>query len=764
MKKKNTFYDRPNSNRGGALLSVIIVMAIVGILGALVMSMAYTNFKMKVVDRKAKDNFYTAEKVLEEVCAGLQAEASKQYSKAYAYVMEHYNGSTSSVDKMKKDFNTMFVVNMVDALKLGNDSGYYKIATLRNYVKDTYTGRPFIGTTNMTVPEGAQATEIDKIRTTNIIDTLEDGICLRNVNVTYTEGDYYNTITTDIKIATPDVGFAMIATMPEIAEFSFISEGGIVISDSGSLSLNGKAYAGIGIDETKEESILVDEGTSFLGNGAQTSLLVSKGDTKLNGGAAFEVNSNTSFWTSSLTAGENGDNSANNSIKLLGRTYVEDDTTLDGTGNSLILGGQYYGYGNDGDRNADGNSAIIINGHSSMLDMSQLKSLVLAGTSFVGTAGENYDSIKDGNQPLPEGLNKDDILMGDSIAIKTNQLAYLVPVECEGIVTNPMTYDQYKTLISGTDWKTKILNSTLKGIRRTLSSYGDGAVDITPVFTNRNGGVVYLYLDFSDAAIASRYFMDYYAGNSTKVQSYLEDYVGNVQFNATMSRIVTRGNYLIPTDSGVGYAERTGNVAQTTQEQINYRDSFEALCTKLITNKTLLNQTEEVGNTVYENLVYEQAIEEFFDALDDATTTELSNQGITYDDINRVAIIKQGSDIYTIVVQNHEPTDDSYEVPAAYKKGVIIATGAVDMSNTTTWEGLLICGDELTVSDGTKTLKANTDIVGKAMMATCKIGSETYYALNFFKDGRDYFTENQDKYNDKSDIRNCMSFENYKSE
>ena len=34
---------KKNSNRGGALLSVVIVMAIAGILGALAISIAYTN-------------------------------------------------------------------------------------------------------------------------------------------------------------------------------------------------------------------------------------------------------------------------------------------------------------------------------------------------------------------------------------------------------------------------------------------------------------------------------------------------------------------------------------------------------------------------------------------------------------------------------------------------------------------------------------------------------------------------------------------------
>ena len=55
---------KANSNRGGALLSVIIAMTVVGILGALVLSNSYTNFQMKQIDKKSKDNFHSAESVL----------------------------------------------------------------------------------------------------------------------------------------------------------------------------------------------------------------------------------------------------------------------------------------------------------------------------------------------------------------------------------------------------------------------------------------------------------------------------------------------------------------------------------------------------------------------------------------------------------------------------------------------------------------------------------------------------------------------------
>ena len=79
MKKQK----RSNSNRGGAMISVIIAMTVVGILGAVVLSISYTNFRMKQIDKKSKENFYSAEAVLDDIMVGLQEVVSEQYKIVY---------------------------------------------------------------------------------------------------------------------------------------------------------------------------------------------------------------------------------------------------------------------------------------------------------------------------------------------------------------------------------------------------------------------------------------------------------------------------------------------------------------------------------------------------------------------------------------------------------------------------------------------------------------------------------------------------------
>lgn len=85
-------------NQGFSLFTVIIAVSFVAILGLLVLYIALSNFQMKITDLKGKDSFYTAERALEEIRAGLQEDVGEAMSKAYTQVLENYNKDNSSKD------------------------------------------------------------------------------------------------------------------------------------------------------------------------------------------------------------------------------------------------------------------------------------------------------------------------------------------------------------------------------------------------------------------------------------------------------------------------------------------------------------------------------------------------------------------------------------------------------------------------------------------------------------------------------------------
>ena len=70
---------------------VLIMVAFLSILAAILMFAAYGGYRMRLEDKQGKDNFYTAETVLDEINVGLQSEVSDALSKAYQEVMVNYS-------------------------------------------------------------------------------------------------------------------------------------------------------------------------------------------------------------------------------------------------------------------------------------------------------------------------------------------------------------------------------------------------------------------------------------------------------------------------------------------------------------------------------------------------------------------------------------------------------------------------------------------------------------------------------------------------
>ena len=770
-------WNKADSNRGGALLSVIIAMTVVGILGTLVLSISYTNFRMKQIDKKSKDNFYSAEAVLDEIFVGLQGVVSEQYKDAYTTVMENY-GDYDTSEEIAEDFNREFVLNMVAVLqRSAGDPEHYNIGTIESLVKRSN----YPSTDSFTVSSVVASTATDALGNVtytydNRLETLQDGLNIRNLVVTYMNNGYVNTITTDIKISTPALEFAIISTMPEIAEYIMIAQGGMETEAGAQFKLQGKAYAG-------EKGIYLGTGSMFDANNEDTTLLVTEGDISVVGTSTkFMTHQNTSLWAKSITASAENSEAVGaleitNDISLMGRTYIKDDITLNGPKNRLTLGGQYYGYSNN-DADASGSSAVIVNGAGTKLDMSALKTLVVAGTSFVATKDHSVAGVTGAN-----------VLMGDSIAVKGNQIAYLVPTECKGIVSNPMSYDQYESLIANQDWENEAMNTVLSTLNRSLASYGK--ISIQPVFTARDSGTVYLYLRFEDAAIASQYFMDYYGSEGgKKIKNYLNSYVTDFAFEHNeMNRLVTQGNYLVQENKNTAtYAANTGDVATSAQELLNYRDSYKALCAKLVENMSSLT-AEELEREVYDNLIDENGkLDDFFDACSVAAASRKWSDNITYDSSNNMEVVtiwanaedKNSSDstlVRCIIVDNDDATDQAYTISTQNGSGIIIATGDVTI-NRATWNGLIISNGKILLEGGSSnspfSLRADGNATAKAMQYVCSVGAadvetataeQIFSVMNFFIGGSEFSVgDSSNAEGAKVDVRDCLSYENWKSE
>ena len=96
IKKLHTEQKKTSKNNNGAsLITVIISIGFVAALVSILLMLSLINFKMKKVNAYAKDTFYSAEQVLDEINIGLQRYISDSLSSAYMDVLENYGDYTA---------------------------------------------------------------------------------------------------------------------------------------------------------------------------------------------------------------------------------------------------------------------------------------------------------------------------------------------------------------------------------------------------------------------------------------------------------------------------------------------------------------------------------------------------------------------------------------------------------------------------------------------------------------------------------------------
>ena len=76
------------------MVVVIIAMAFIGILASVLMYMSLLNYQMKVNNLKAKDNFYSAETVLDEIRTAMGERVSASVGSAYELVLKNYEATS----------------------------------------------------------------------------------------------------------------------------------------------------------------------------------------------------------------------------------------------------------------------------------------------------------------------------------------------------------------------------------------------------------------------------------------------------------------------------------------------------------------------------------------------------------------------------------------------------------------------------------------------------------------------------------------------
>lgn len=706
-------------NKGAAIVLVIVAMALVGIFAATIMWMALINYRMKATDRKVKESFYSAETVFEQIVVGLQNASAQSTDEAYAFIMQNYANFDEA--KRNSEFQKEYLKNIQQAVaKSETETGIYDIQKLMSYV-DAGLDVGIITPSSSGSWVGARSSDASlkgtdgeyKSRYGTIIAPInENYILLEGLHLEYVNAEgFLSVITTDLMITAPTASFTQSGSLSEAFEFAIVADDSLAnTTDSGLVTIDGSVYAGdgsmsevIGENYSKEDSLLVNHKMQILNADyviSKGSVILNNANSELTVGKGSALGDVPEFWTQNIVA-EGG------TLLLNANTYVEDDLTVNGNNVKITLTESYCGYGNS-EVAAVNSSSMIINGIGTTIDMSSLDNLLIAGRAF--TSMEGYDATG------VTAVEKVTIPMSESIAIKGDQIAYLVPDECVGVLNgkslfgkNPLTGAEYSKLMdyqTNPEYAASFMEIDAgKALDRyngqSLASYGiNGISDVEKVFIPSNGDtLVYYYLKFNSAENAERFFADYYSQNKEKIDNYFHVYAkGGIKSNNAFTRVNIAGNYLttveptelINQDVALNVLTQSVLSDETLESELKaYEQTSMGLTTKLTKNYLGLTE-EEKTHTVLENIF---DIPDLKGYLGTSTKSFVLEDGSGYKAImtNTDAVPGDGNNAYV-----YDGSDS--------KIVLIVATGDVEVKAP--FEGIIFAGGRVTIASGGKVTSA----------------------------------------------------------
>ncbi|MDD6810952.1 MAG: hypothetical protein PUD93_03655 [Lachnospiraceae bacterium] len=761
-------------NRGASIVLVIIAMAMIGILASTMLWMAYLNYMIKLTDLKTKNSFYSAETVMEQIMAGMQHEASAAVSLGYQDVMknwENYEGEGGRFQAFADVYLDTLIAYLKDSSK-GN--GYYDPAVLEEFIDDSLLpGMNMV--TDTSSPEYANSW-YNSSRKMELVNNYT--LILRDIKVSYTDGNgYVSMISTDICIDVPKLVFQYNSADDKLYEYSLIGNEGIETKAGvGASTIEGSIYAGIN-ESTKTGGIVVNSGTSItIKNGRH---VISKGDIAVEGpNAAFRVRAMSGNEESCVYAQNLKLNSG--VLSLDSRTFVADDLVLFGSGSRATITREYYGYGSstatgliDGETvDSSASSAIIINGKNATVDFSGVTKLLLAGRAYIGQS--LTDNLPESENPLPSG---DPVLMGESIAVKGNQIAYLVPAECIGTVdgrtimginplngTNAAKMEELKIEYGDEFVEVDFHKPIYKLDNKTLSDYGvTDMKHIRKVYAQYNSSndadktLLYYYL-VMDKDKAAEYFVQYYNFNSNKeaLDAYFNKYasggiilgdygaenteytiLGNSLVSSTLSEsgvtlLTGLDNSLPEGGEGEEEAEEPGEENSTEYKEtgenaetvVNEKDTVDALTMSYeyegIYKALTTNLTEDASSVSPIQNVYNSVIRDLGSEGGDETnnlTKYLANHGGT--------VKFTSPEGYEAILTNAD-----YTLPSSGYQNIKLIVSQGDVTLDKNFSGLVIAKGKITIANAVE-IKRDKEGLYKALNATTGVEGDTTIPLQY---------------------------------
>ena len=85
MDKKNA--NSLSQNKGSSLIMALVVVSFIAVIAMTVMTISLSSYKVKAMEAKTKDAFYSADMAVDEIYSGLAADAYGELANSYDYVV-----------------------------------------------------------------------------------------------------------------------------------------------------------------------------------------------------------------------------------------------------------------------------------------------------------------------------------------------------------------------------------------------------------------------------------------------------------------------------------------------------------------------------------------------------------------------------------------------------------------------------------------------------------------------------------------------------